>query len=62
MSEERIKKQLRVVRILRGFIAVMIDGDNTQSSGVCYFADIRFLAEMPKADAATAEETARTKP
>ena len=40
----------------------MIDGDNTQSSGVCYFADIRFLAEMPKADAATAEETARTKP
>lgn len=29
------------------FVAVMIDGDDTESSGVCYFADIRFLAEAP---------------
>lgn len=35
------------------FIAIMIDGDNTESSGVCYFTDIKFLAKMPKASGAT---------
>jgi hypothetical protein len=33
------------------FVAIMIDGDDTGSSGVRYFADIRFLAEMPEGDA-----------
>ena len=30
------------------FVAIMIDGDDTDSSGVSYFADIRFLREMPE--------------
>jgi len=34
------------------FVAIMIDGDNTGSSGVCYFADIRFLPRMPRTDKA----------
>lgn len=33
------------------FVALMIDGDDTESSGVSYFADIRFLAEMPEGGA-----------
>jgi hypothetical protein len=30
------------------FVGIMIDGDNTKSSGVSYFADIRFLARGPQ--------------
>lgn len=34
------------------FVAIMIDGDNTGSTGVCYFADIRFLPAMPRTEKA----------
>lgn len=38
------------------FVAIMIDGDNTGSSGVCYFDDIRFLPQLPRTDKTMAPE------